>query len=72
MYPKEAADFLNEAFGSQGFIVTTKEKEAPRERDARVNNDKARAMFGEFLPVKEGLIAMAQSLIDFGVIKKRD
>ena len=59
MYPKEAADALNEVFGPQGFTLTTKEKEAPREIDARVCNDKAKAIFGEFLPIKEGLVAMA-------------
>jgi len=39
--------------------VTTKEKAIPRETDAKVSNDKARAMFGEFLPIKEGIIEMA-------------
>ena len=32
--------------------MTTKEKAIPRETDAKVSNDKARAMFGEFLPIK--------------------
>ena len=59
MYAKEAADALNEVFGPKGFTVTTKEKAIPRETDAKVSNDKAIDMFGEFLPIKEGIIEMA-------------
>ena len=58
MYEKEVADILDEAFTPQGFTVTTKEKDARRKQDARYCNDKAKTMFGEFLPIKEGLITM--------------
>lgn len=56
---QEVADILHEAFSPHGFTLTTKEKDIPRESKANFCNDKARAVFGEFRPIKEAVIAMA-------------
>jgi len=71
IYPKDAADALHEHFGPQGYTVTTKEAAGERDKAPRVSNQKARDVLGiNFIQPKEAFIAMAQSLIDHGVIKK--
>ena len=71
IYPKEIADALHAHFGPQGFTVVTKEAETERVKSARANTQQARDILGiDFIPARDSCIAMAQSMIDCGVITK--
>ena len=71
IYPKEIADALHEHFGPQGYTIPTKEADGERDKSARVSNKRATDVLGiDFIQPKDAIIAMAQSLIDHGVIKK--
>lgn len=70
VYPKQAVDWLAEEFAAKGYTIPTKEAARSRDRDAKVSNKKAREILGiDFIPAKDAIIAMAQSLIDHGRIK---
>ena len=70
---KDIADVLHSEFGPQGYTIPTEEVEGTREKNHRVSNKKSKDTFGiEFIPASEAIKAMAQSLIDQGVIKKID
>ena len=73
LYMKEVGDILAAEFSPKGYTIPTKEKAGERERDARVSNLKSRTTFGmEFISGKDALIAMANSLIEHGVIKRAE
>ena len=72
LFKKEVADILEAEFGSKGYKVTTKEAAGDRVRLARFNIDKTEAVFGKLISPKDSLITFAQTLIDFGVIKKHE
>lgn len=68
---KDVAAILDAEFGQHGFNVTTKVSAGTPQRDHRVSNKKSRETFGmEFISPKEAVIAMANSLIEHGVITK--
>jgi dihydroflavonol-4-reductase len=64
---KEYAAILAEA----GFTVPTAVQECEGDRDARVNNQKAKDFFKfEFISGKESILTMAESLHKYGLAKK--
>ena len=68
---KEVGEILAAEFTPKGYTITTKEKAGKRDIDAKVSNLKSRTTFGmEFISGKDALIAMANSLIEHGVIKR--
>jgi len=71
LYPKEVADALHAHFAPQGYTVVTKEAGSERNKTARANTQQARDILGiDFIPARDSCIAMAQSMIDCGVITK--
>jgi nucleoside-diphosphate-sugar epimerase len=71
LFEKEVGDILNAEFGPKGYTIPTKEMEGEREKNTRINNEKARTVLGiEFISAKDAVIAMANTLIEHGVIKR--
>jgi hypothetical protein len=67
---KDVVDVLHAEFSPKGYKIPTKERAGTRDRDHRVSNQKSREFFGmEFISAKDSIIAMANSLIEHGVIK---
>lgn len=66
----ETAERLDAEFAPKGFNVCTKKAEGTPERDALTTAKTTREFFGiDFISAKDALIAMANSLIEHGVLK---
>lgn len=71
LFEKEVGDLLHAEFGPKGYTIPTKEMEGEREKNTKISNEKARKVLGiEFISAKDAVIAMANSLIEHGVIKR--
>ena len=72
IYGNQFNEWIAAEFGPKGYKVPKKDEKAKElSKDARVSNKKARETFGmEFIPAKDSLIAMANSLIEHGILKK--
>jgi len=70
IYPKQVVDWLHEEFGPKGYTVPRQEAAGERDREVRTNTSRAQQILGiKFISAKDSVIAMAQSLIDHGIIK---
>lgn len=70
LFEKEVGDILHAEFSSKGYTIPTKEMEGEREKNTKISNEKARTVLGiEFISAKDAILAMANTLIELGVIK---
>jgi hypothetical protein len=66
------AEILHAEFASKGFQIPTTIAAGMDEKDAPVSNKKAREFFGiDFISGKDAVIAMANCLIEQGVVKPK-